>query len=396
MPARNAEASSDAVIVGAGPAGLALAVALSQAGLSTVVVDRQAQSALQHPAPDGRDIALTHRSRSLLDKFGILTRIAPEEIAPIRTARVLNGTSPYFLGFESGGAAEDALGYLIANSVLRKASWEAAREAAHVRVLPEVRIAKVTTNAHLATLTLEDGSRIEAPLLVAADGRFSETRRTLGIGASMLDFGRSAIVCRMAHAGSHQQVAREWFDYDDTLAVLPLTENMSSIVLTLPTGEAKARMEATAAQFAAAVTAKLRGELGLMRLTGERHIYPLVATYAKRFVCARGALLGDAAVGMHPVTAHGYNFGLYGVDTLARIVAAAHGMKGDIGSADTLKKYESEHRRATLPIYTGTNALVRLYTDARPLARVARGGLLRLANRLPPVKRWVASQLTSA
>jgi ubiquinone biosynthesis UbiH/UbiF/VisC/COQ6 family hydroxylase len=393
--ARNVDGPADAVIVGAGPAGLALAVALGQVGLSTVVVDRQARSALENPAPDGRDVALTHRSRRVLETLGILPRVEACEIAPIRSARVLNGTSPYFLGFESGDATDGPLGHLVANCVLRKASWDAALEDPHVRVLTEVRIASVTANSHLATVTLQDGTRVEAPLLVAADGRFSETRRALGIGASMLDFGRSAIVCRMSHLGSHGQVAREWFDYDGTLAVLPLSDNLSSIVLTLPTGEAKVRMDATAAQFAAAVTAKLRGDLGPMRLAGERRIYPLVATYAKRFVTSRCALLGDAAVGMHPVTAHGYNFGLYGVETLARIILEALEAKRDIGSLDTLKAYEREHRRATYPIFAGTNALVRLYTDTRPLARVARGGLLRLANRLSPLKRWVAHQLTA-
>jgi 2-polyprenyl-6-methoxyphenol hydroxylase-like FAD-dependent oxidoreductase len=129
---------------------------------------------------------------------------------------------------------------------------------------------------------------------------------------------------------------------------------------------------------------------------GELHRYPLVAVYARRFIAPRFALLGDAAVGMHPVTAHGYNFGLYGVDSLTRALRAARAGDRDIGAEAVLRHYEREHRSVTLPIFLGTNALVKLYTDDRRPARAVRRGLLRVANRLPPVKGWIARQLGEA
>jgi hypothetical protein len=118
-----------------------------------------------------------------------------------------------------------------------------------------------------------------------------------------------------------------------------------------------------------------------MRSAGARYHYPLVGVYAHRFVAPRFALIGDAAVGMHPVTAHGCNFGLYGVELLARELKAARAADRDIGALATLQPYESTHRRATLPVYLATNAIVSLFTDERRPAKLARRIVLAVAER---------------
>ena len=153
---------------------------------------------------------------------------------------------------------------------------------------------------------------VNASLVVAADSRFSEIRRKMGIPASMLDFGRVAIVCRMKHRESNQATAWECFHYGQTLAVLPLSEYESSIVITVPTDKADHFMTQPVSAFNQDVEQQFGGKLGAMDLNGERFAYPLVAVWANRFVGPRFAVIGDAAVGMHPVTAHGFNLGLRG------------------------------------------------------------------------------------
>jgi 2-polyprenyl-6-methoxyphenol hydroxylase-like FAD-dependent oxidoreductase len=122
-----------------------------------------------------------------------------------------------------------------------------------------------------------------------------------------------------------------------------------------------------------------------MSLASERYAYPLVAVYPSRFVSRRYAVIGDAAVGMHPVTAHGFNLGLVGQDTLAGLVRAAHTRGADIASDEVLQRYDRAHRRATLPLFLATNAIVRLYTDDSPPARLVRGALLGAASRVAPI-----------
>ena len=216
----------------------------------------------------------------------------------------------------------------------------------------------------------------------------------MGIPASVTDFGRTAIVCRMTHERPHGDVAQECFFDAWTLAILPLKARKSSIVITLPSDEADAVMDMAPAAFNARIEQHLGDRLGRMKLTGERYAYPLVAVYAGHFCARRFALMGDAAVGMHPVTAHGYNLGLSGAHLLADEIRKAVDRGMDIGDATVLESYARAHRRASAFLYHGTNAMVGVYTDNRPGMMALRALGLRVANHMPPFKRYVTRQLT--
>ena len=407
---------SDVLIVGAGPAGLSLAISLAQAGFTATVVEQQSDSALAAPAPDGREIALTHPSRSTLQRLGSWDLLADHEVGQIAGAQVHDGP----LGRHSalqlntpqtpGGAAPGALGFIVPNHALRRTAHTVAAHTPGVRLLTSTQVTRVATlpghaeldcvPAHTAPGANTTPQRLTAPLLVAADSRFSATRRQLGLGAQMTDFGRTVIVCRMRHTQPHGGVAHECFGYDRTLAVLPLPDDpheghaLCSVVVTAGAADAAALMAQPPEAFTAQVQAQFNDRLGPMALVGERHAYPLVAVYAQRFAGHRCALLGDAAVGMHPVTAHGYNLGLAGVERLTAALVSARQRGQDMGSADTLAPYAQGHHRHAWPIYQGTNAIVRLYTDARPVPRLLRQLVLQGARRLPPLQAAIVGQLT--
>ena len=384
----------DIVVVGGGPAGLSFACLAADRGLKVVVVERQNGDALAEPPPDGRDIALTHRSVRILSDMGVWAEIAATEIAAIRYAQVRNANQSQLLRFDPQVAGRDALGYLVANHVLRNEIYRATCHRANISLLAGERASGLRLGADAATLILASGRELSAPLIVAADSRYSELRRMAGIGADMRDFGHLCIVCRLRHEDPHDGTAHEWFDVDQTLAVLPLNGCTSSIVLTQPTSVAVRTLALTDEAFAKEIESRLGRRWGHMVLEGARHAYPLVAVYADRFCAERFALVGDTAVGMHPVTAHGFNFGLQGAETLAQKVGAAARAGSDIGAASVLETYAREHRRATLPLYMATNAIVRLYTDNAAPARIARDGLLRIASALFPLKDYMLRKLT--
>ncbi|MDE1948272.1 MAG: FAD-dependent monooxygenase, partial [Burkholderiales bacterium] len=278
----------------------------------------------------------------------------------------------------------------------RAAAHAAAAEAPGVSLIGDCRIVGFDRDARGATLQAADGTRFTAPLVVAADSRFSTLRRMAGIGARMLDFGRTALVCRMSHEADHGGVAHECFRYGNTLAMLPMNGRHSSAVVTLRSDLVAEWQGLSDADFAGRIQEQLGSRLGAMAVAGARHAYPLVGVYASRFAGPRFALVGDSAVGMHPVTAHGYNFGLYGVEVLAAELARARRLCRDLGEEAPLRAYEREHRRTTLPIYLGTNAIVQLFTDDRGPARLLRGAVLRAAKGMPPLQALIARQLTGA
>ncbi|MGQ7956815.1 5-demethoxyubiquinol-8 5-hydroxylase UbiM [Pseudomonas sp. SP16.1] len=383
----------DVVIIGAGPAGLCLARALAGHGLSIAVLERQAEPALAEPAFDGREIALTHASQAQLERLGLWARLPAEDIAVLRDAQVFNGPSLFALQIRAEQAGAERLGHLVANQAIRRAAWQAVGECADVALRCDSALSAIRQRDDGVELELQNGERLQARLLVAADSRFSETRRQLGIGAQLKDFGKTMLVCRMEHERDHQQVAWEWFGYGQTLALLPLNGRQSSVVLTLPPRQIERLQGLDETAFAREMERRFERRLGAMRLVSSRHAYPLVGAYARRMVGSRCALIGDAAVGMHPVTAHGFNFGLGSVQRLSELVLAARGRGRDIGAAGLLARYERQQRLATWPLYQATNLLVELYTDDRLPVRLLRGAGLRLAQGLLPLRQGIARQL---
>lgn len=390
---------ADVLIVGAGPAGLAFAIALAQAGIASSVLEQAPLASLVDPPEDGRDIALTHRARRILEGLGLWQALPADEIAPLRCAQVSDGASPWVLPFDAQSDGHEALGWLVPNHRIRAACHALASALPQVRLQGDARAVAFGRDANSAwvdTVGPEGAAttRHRARLVVAADSRFSAVRRLAGIGARMLDFGRTAIVCRMGHEQDHAGVAHECFRYGNTLAMLPMAGRQSSAVLTVRSNEAPGWLALTDDEFAQRLAEQFGHRLGTMHTNGQRHAYPLVATYAHRFADPRFALVGDAAVGMHPVTAHGYNFGLYGIERLAATLKAARQAGRDLGDAGLLQRWADEHRRTTLPIYLGTNAIVRLFTDDRAPARAARTAVLRLASGIAPLKSAITRQLT--
>jgi ubiquinone biosynthesis UbiH/UbiF/VisC/COQ6 family hydroxylase len=396
----------DLLISGAGPAGLCLAQALSGAGISIGVVERQPQAALADPAFDGREIALTQASAGTLRRLGLWERIQAFDAAalsPLRDARVLNGPSPFAMVIGHGLTQRGELGWLASNHLIRRAAWDAVQDsiARHgdITLIAADGVARTRVDAEGAQVTLDSGKQLQARLLVAADSRFSATRRAVGIGASQHDFGRTMLVCQVTHDEPHHHAAWEWFGHGQTLALLPMNddpatgEHRASVVLTLPHQQIEPLLTLDAAAFNAGITQRFDHRLGAMRLASTRHAYPLVGVYPHRMTGERFACVGDAAVGMHPVTAHGFNFGLLSVETLSRELLAAQAAGGDIGAPGPLARYQRTHRLATRPLYEATRLVAMLYTREAPPARWLREAALRVGEKLTPFKRAVAMSL---
>lgn len=384
----------DVLIVGAGPAGLCLGNALAGSGLRVTLVDPQDDAELVDPPDDGREIALTIRSRAILESIGMWSLLPDAVSAPLYEARVFDGANTRPLRIAPYPRGSEPLGWMVANHAIRRAAMAALAKHGTAQVLASRRVVDASITDHGASVQLDNGGQLNCRLVVLADSRHSAMRRRLGIGSSQRDFGRSMLVFRMRIQHPQPGCAWEWFDHGQTLALLPLHDDLASVVLTLPQQVVDQLQSLPDDAFEAQMQTRFHDRLGQMKLMSARHAYPLVGVYAHRFSARRLALVGDAAVGMHPVTAHGFNLGLAGVADLAKRLVSATREGADIGATDRLARYARMHHLRCLPLYLCTQGIVDLYTAETRPTHWLRRGLLDAAATLPGIRQTLGALLT--
>ena len=377
----------DIAVVGAGPTGVAFACGFVGTNIKVAIIDKLPREVIANPKIDGREIALTHHSVKILKKLKVWRYISNKSISVIKEARVLDGDSKYFLNFDHQEIQKDCLGYLIPNHIIRKNLYKRLKNFPNITFINKTECLSVNINSQYALITLSNGEKIKTSLVVAADSRFSKMRSKMGISAFTRDFNKNMIVCRMKHEKPHKNIAYEFFRYNQTQATLPYINNQSGIVTTATKDLASILMKMDKKKFNKEMEGRFNSFFGKMKLLGKRYSYPMVTTYTKKFISHRFAVIGDAAVGMHPVTAHGFNLGLKGLDILIDEIKTAVKNKSDIGLTDILKNYQSKLHRVAAPVYLATNSIINLYTSNILPAKLTRQFILRFVNTIKPVKQ---------
>ena len=376
----------DIAIVGAGPNGMALACSLADTKLKIAIIDKAPKKSLENPSIDGREIALTHRSAKILKKIGVWKIIPDHLISIIKEARILDGRSEYFLDFKHQDIKKDYLGYLIPNHLIKKYLYKILKKKKNITSI-EAECLDIKVNENNSIIFLSNNEKIKSSLVVAADTRFSKTRTKMGISSFIHNFNKHMIVCRMEHEKPHNNIAYEYFQYNQTLALLPYINNQSSIIATVFKNQANTLLKLNVNEFNSQMENNFNNQFGKMKLIGKRYSYPMITVYSKKFVAKRFALVGDAAIGMHPVTAHGFNLGLKGIEILSNEIKLALERKIDIGSSSILRKFQYKLHRIAIPLYLSTNGIVSLYTNVTYPAKLARKYALRIVNKIKPVKQ---------
>ncbi len=371
--------------------GLAFAASMAGAGLRIALVDPQPEEALADPADDGREIALTDRSVATLTKLGAWALVPACDVAPLRRMQVLNGPSHYAMQFGEDGAG--AVGRFAPNHQLRRALHSVVVGQPDTRIVAGCSVTSMDLENGCAVARLSTGRSLRARLIVAADTRRSTLRQQQNIPATVHDYRQRMLVCPMAHPVPHAETATAWFEYGRTLVTLPLNGGRSSAVMTVTESDSVGLVGMNDDAFGEELTRRYHGRLGAMRPVGRRHAVPVVTAYAHRFVGRRFALLGDAAVGMHPTTAHGFNFGLLGQDALARALRRAVSAGRDVADQVALQRYETAHRGETRLFFLGAEAIMRLYAAGESLpAKLLRNGALRVGN-LPMFRQALTARM---
>jgi 2-octaprenyl-6-methoxyphenol hydroxylase len=382
--------SCDIAIVGAGPVGGTLALALAARGKRILLVDKADLEPMEDPAFDGRAYAIAAGCKKLMQDAGIWD-LMPYAPCPIKHIDVTDGKvglapSPLRLHFDHRAVNAEEFGWIIEARSIRVAVNRRLAQEPNVTLRTMVE-AKVERDAEGVTVRVGDES-YRAKLVVAAEGRRSPLREQAGIPITRLPYNQTAVIFSIAHEKPHNNVALEHFLPGGPFAALPMTgtaeyPNLSAIVFTERDTMAKRLYEMPAARLVPEVEKRLNGRLGAVHLVGLRWTYPLYAMFAARYYDTRLVLVGDAAHGVHPIAGQGLNLGYQDAMALADILAEAK----DPGATEVLKRYQARRRPVNLAMLMGMDTLDRLFSTNLPPVRLARDVGLAAVERLPFLKR---------
>lgn len=379
---------TDVLIVGGGFVGGTLALALAKAGLAVALVEAADPAVRPAVDADGRATAIALTSRRLLTALGVWDRLAADA-GPMRDIRVTDGPSRLFLHYHYRDVGNEPFGHMVENRLLRPAIIDKARTAAGVTFIAPARIADLEFGRARIEARLEDGRRIRASLVVAADGRFSQVREMAGIAVTGWSYRQTGIVCAVSHERHHGWVAHEHFLPAGPFAILPLMPGTrSSIVWTERAELAPVLMAMDEAEFLAELKRRFGDFLGALRLEGKPIAYPLGLQYAHRIIGRRLALVGDAAHVMHPIAGQGLNMGFRDVAALAQALEDGLSQGHDLGSDRILRRYARWRRFDNTVMLTLTDGLNRLFSNDIPPLRLARDLGLAGVQQIGPLKRF--------
>lgn len=380
----------DVLVAGAGLPGLALAVALGQRELRVALADRAPVMAEvpRDDACDARVYAVSPGSVAFLTGIGAWQLIPPERIAAIETMRV-EGDRGAVLTFSAYDLGERALAWIVEESALRSALVDRLH-ASPVKTFAPVSFDHLAFTPDAGTLTLADGTQIQARLVAGADGVRSWVRRAAGIVAEPRPYGQTAVVANFACTRPHRGCARQWFLADGgVLAWLPLPGRRMSIVWCASPSLADELMVLDPATLAARVAAAGAHALGELELITPPAAYPLHFLRLPVGVAHRLALVGDAAHGIHPLAGQGVNLGFGDAQVLVRVLAERAPLT-DPGTPILLERFARRRAEPVLAVQAVTDGLARLFGARSSLLAQIRNVGLAAVDRLPYIKRALA------
>lgn len=374
---------SDLLIIGAGSAGLTLALLLSGHGLRITVLE-------QAPAPVAGEVSLKRVSALNLASERLLTRLGVWQNLTAKPAyqamSVWEADSFAKISFDAHSSQLPSLGSLVDNEELRQALYQQLQACADVRMEFNQRITQISAGTAQNLVTTEQGVFL-GRLLVGADGANSQVRRELKMPQQFWDYDHHAVVALVNTSEPHQATARQVFLPTGPLALLPMADpHLVSIVWSTSPEQAKTLLDVDATLFNQQLTAACQSVLGPLAVASDRSSYPLRMRYSTRWIEQNAVLVADAAHTIHPLAGQGMNLGLMDVAALAELIL--ENVSGGKLTVEQrwLRQYERWRKAEAQHMIVLMEAFKRGFMAQNPLAKLVRAVGMRAVDQLPLLK----------
>jgi 2-octaprenylphenol hydroxylase len=368
--------SFDVAVVGGGVVGASFALALRSANVSVALVEPQRPC----PPPDDsswdpRVYTISPGNAEWLRGLDVWDQLPMDRQCGVETMLVYGDQNSSRIEFDAYDAGLRDLAQVVENRQLQHALWNALERSAHVSLKTGSRCADVRWERECTQLELEDGTRVSARLIVAADGADSWVRSRAGIKQYVHDYGQVGVVANFATQRSHNGTAFQWFRPDGVLALLPLPGDRVSMVWSVREARARELLATAPQRLCDEVGHASSGMLGRLELLTDCVGFPLRLQRVERLVEPRAALVGDAAHNVHPLAGQGVNLGLRDARELACVIDR-RGAQQDCGDYALLRRYERARKEDIMALEFTTHGLEKLFSAKRvSLSRLRNMGL---------------------
>lgn len=365
----------DIIIAGGGMIGLSLALALSPLGLRTAMVEAVEPGAALQPSFDDRSTALSRSTQRMFEAMDLWSDISAAS-TPIRHIHVSDKGRFGFSHIDAEEQNVEALGHVVINRVLGDVLRRALDRTQSIDVLCPATITGISLAPAAASASVQFGNNerreFSCRLLVAADGANSTIRDMMGVTASQFSYRQYAVVGNLLPEKSMRNVAYERFTDAGPLALLPIADNRAAFIWTVSEADAGRVTRLDDEAFVAEMQSEFGYRLGRFSRIGRRAAYPLVLSKALRLTATRSVLVGNAAHGLHPVAAQGFNLGMRDVASLCDCIVDRLADGLDIGDREILDQYADWRRSDQKKLVRFTDGLVHLFGSRKPSVRVLR------------------------
>lgn len=384
----------DAIIVGGGMVGAAVAVGFAQQGLEVLLLEKQPVATEWDPNSEYqmRVSALTRASEKILSNLGAWQGILNRRYHPFTAMHVWDEVTPGEVHFSASDMNEDNLGYTVENHLIQQALWEKMQTFDEISVLYGAELSALELNDDHGSVELKDVGALRTELVVGADGAFSKTRGLAHIGLDTHDYEQSAVVGCVKTELSHQDTCWQRYTQDGPFAYLAMSDNISSIAWYMPTEKVEWALSLDDETFAKEIAKASDYRLGQVVQVAQRGAFPLVRRHAEHYVKPHLALVGDAAHTIHPQAGQGVNLGLLDAAALIETVADAKQVGKAWGQFSVLRKYERWRRGDNALVQRSMEAFDWLFKQDASFKGLIRKTLLPIANRMTLVKNWLMDQ----
>jgi len=373
------EEQIDILIVGGGLTGATLMLALADHGFKVRLIDAKPLCDRVQPEFDARTLALSPASVRILERLA-LWPLLKADATPIDAIHV---SERYRFGTAYLQKDQDeSLGYVLEMQHISSALLQLLDSD---KILAPAELRALDVDSGTATLHYEGkDQRVQAKLIVAADGSWSSVRRMAGLRVDSKAYNQQAIVANIGLNRPHANIAYERFTAAGPLAMLPMTSQRAALIWALQPAEATRLMALNDKAFLAELQIAFGYRLGRLIKVGKRSTWPLQQLIMPQQVAWPLVFVGNAAHTLHPVAGQGFNLGLRDVAMLAQCLIETGLNPG------TLARYQAARRYDQAAIIRLTDGLVSTFSNAFPGLGLLRSLGLAAADQVPVLKRMLS------